>query len=68
MPIRCWATASSATTETSCKAKKEDAAVRNFIACLLLLGLLAGLSACGADDSYLSVRTHVEPSLSLIHI
>ena len=29
--------------------------MRNFIACLLLLGLLAGLSACGADDSYLSV-------------
>ena len=44
------------------KAKKEDAAVRNFIACLLLLGLLAGLSACGADDSYLSVRTHVAVS------
>ena len=37
--------------------------MRNFIACLLLLGLLAGLSACGADDSYLSVRTHVEPSI-----
>mgnify|MGYP001724148445 CR=1 FL=1 len=37
--------------------------MRNFIACLLLLGLLAGLSACGADDSYLSVRPHVEPSI-----
>ncbi len=37
--------------------------MRNFIACLLLLGLLAGLSACGADDSYLSVRPHIEPSI-----
>ena len=27
-----------------------DSLIRNFIACLLLLGLLAGLSACGADD------------------
>lgn len=37
--------------------------MRKIIACLLLLGLLAGLSACGTDDSYLSVRTHVEPSM-----
>ena len=42
--------------------------MRNFIACLLLLGLLAGLSACGADDSYLSVRTHVEPSIPATEI